>query len=250
MEAELRQALEREEFVLYYQPKVNLHSGKITGAEALIRWRTPQEGIVSPARFIPMAEETGLIVPIGYWVLRNACAQNRAWQDAGLPSICLSVNLSQRQLREKDLVENIGRILEETGLAPEYLELELPESLIRQDNESFIATVRAIKALGVKISIEDFGTGHSSLAHLKRFPVDKLKIDRSFVRDIAVDEDDTTVIKAIIGLGQTLNLEVVAEGVETGEQYHFLRGNHCDVMQGSFVSMPVPGDEFRRLFAA
>lgn len=250
IEAGLRTALAREEFDLYYQPKVNLRSGKITGAEALIRWRSPADGVVPPARFIAIAEESGLIVPIGYWVLRKACAQNRAWQEAGVPPICVSVNLSERQLQEKDLVANIGRILEETGLAPRYLELELPETLVRQDNESFITTLRAIKAIGVKLSIEDFGTGESSLSHLKRFPVDTLKIDRSFVRDIAVDEEDTTVIKAIIGLGQSLNLEVVAEGVETGEQYHFLRGNHCDVMQGSFVSMPVPGDEFRRLFAA
>jgi diguanylate cyclase (GGDEF)-like protein/PAS domain S-box-containing protein len=244
IESSLRTALERSEFVLHYQPKVDAVSGRITGMEALIRWSHPELGMVSPGRFIGLAEETGLIVPIGAWVTRTACAQNKAWQDAGLPAVRVSVNLSARQFAQRNLVQSIAAVLQETGLEPQYLEIELTESLVMTDVEHAIDMLQQLKLLGVKLSIDDFGTGYSSLAYLKRFPIDVLKIDQSFVRDIAVDFNDAAITVSIISLGHNLKLKVIAEGVETQEQLAYLRNHGCDEVQGYLFSRPVPAAEF------
>ena len=244
IESNLRAALERGEFVLHYQPKVDIESGRITGMEALIRWSHPELGMVPPGRFIGLAEETGLIVPIGAWVTRTACAQNKAWQDAGLPPVRVSVNLSARQFAQKNLVQSIAAVLHETGLEPHYLEIELTESLVMTDVEHAIDMLRQLKLLGVKLSIDDFGTGYSSLAYLKRFPIDVLKIDQSFVRDIAVDFNDAAITVSIISLGHNLKLKVIAEGVESEEQLAYLRHHGCDEVQGYLFSRPLPAAEF------
>ena len=199
---------------------------------------------VSPASFIPLAEETGLIIPLGIWVLRTACRQNRAWQDAGYPPIPISVNLSPRQLARGDIVEVVKRILDETGLQAQYLELEITESVMTTDVEKSFALLTQLRALGVKISLDDFGTGYSSLSYLKRFPVDTLKIDQSFVRDIATDQDSGAIVKAIISLGRNLNLTVLAEGIETQDQFRFLLANGCDEGQGYLMSKPIPNKNF------
>ncbi len=240
----LRQAITNEDFVLHYQPKVSLASHRIIGAEALVRWNSAHSGMVSPASFIPLAEETGLIIPLGEWVLRTACRQNRAWQDAGHPAIPISVNLSPRQLARGDIVEVVQRILDETGLQAQYLELEITESVMTTDVEKSFALLTQLRALGVKISLDDFGTGYSSLSYLKRFPVDTLKIDQSFVRDIATDQDSAAIVKAIISLGRNLNLTVLAEGIESEEQFRFLLENGCDEGQGYLMSKPVPNKSF------
>ncbi|NEX61808.1 EAL domain-containing protein [Noviherbaspirillum galbum] len=247
LEGALRRAIERKEFELFYQPKVQLQSGRIIGAEALIRWRHPEIGLVSPTRFIPMAEELGLIVPIGDWVLRTACAQNKAWQDAGLDPICVSVNLSARQFRDEHLVDSVADALDSMGLDARHLELELTESMVMNGAELFISKLRALESMGVQLSIDDFGTGYSSLSYLKRFPLHHLKIDQSFVRDIANDLDDATITSSVISLGHSLNLKVIAEGVETAEQVEFLRRHKCDEMQGNFFSKPLPADDFFHL---
>jgi diguanylate cyclase (GGDEF)-like protein/PAS domain S-box-containing protein len=247
LERALRRALERKEFELFYQPKVATGSGRIIGAEALIRWHHPDMGLVSPTRFIPMAEEIGLIVPIGDWVLHTACAQNKAWQDAGLEAISVSVNLSARQFREDDLVESVAGVLNDMGLDAKHLELELTESIVMNSAELFINKLRALEDLGVQLSIDDFGTGYSSLSYLKRFPLHHLKIDQSFVRDIATDADDAAITSTVISLGHSLNLKVIAEGVETEEQVAFLREHQCDEMQGYFFSKPLPATEFAAL---
>jgi diguanylate cyclase (GGDEF)-like protein len=243
----LREAIARNELMLLYQPQVDLRSGQITGVEALIRWQHPELGMVSPVTFIPLAEETGLIVPIGEWVLRTACRQNKAWQDAGTRPIIVSVNVSARQFKEGNLVERVARALRETGLEARYLELELTESLIMQNLQLAVATMRDLQAMGVWLSIDDFGTGYSSLSALKSFPIVRLKIDRSFVRDIPGDEDDKAITTAMISLGHKLNLKVVAEGVETDGQLAFLRDNECDEMQGYHFSRPVPVAEIENL---
>ena len=243
----LRHALKREEFLLHYQPRVDLHSGEITGMEALVRWQHPEQGLVLPGRFIPVAEDSGLIVPLGAWVLHTACAQNKAWQVAGLKPVCVAVNLSARQFRQQDLVEVVTRTLQETGLDAAYLELELTESMVMQNVEATIATLTRLKAIGVKFSIDDFGTGYSSLSYLKRFPIDFLKIDQSFVRDISTDPDDAAIVKAIISMAHDLGLRVIAEGVETQEQKSFLQQGHCDEMQGYLFSRPVPAEKFEVL---
>ncbi|MBX9798947.1 MAG: EAL domain-containing protein [Burkholderiaceae bacterium] len=240
----LRQAISNEDFVLHYQPKVCLASHKIMGAEALVRWNSAHSGMVSPASFIPLAEETGLIIPLGEWVLRTACRQNRAWQEAGYPAIPISVNLSPRQLARGDIVEVVERILDETGLQAQYLELEITESVMTTDVEKSFALLTRLRALGVKISLDDFGTGYSSLSYLKRFPVDTLKIDQSFVRDIATDQDSAAIVKAIISLGRNLNLTVLAEGIESAEQFRFLLENGCDEGQGYLMSKPIPNKNF------
>jgi len=240
----LRQAITNEDFVLHYQPKVSLASHRIVGAEALVRWNSAHSGMVSPASFIPLAEETGLIIPLGIWVLRTACRQNRAWQDAGYPPIPISVNLSPRQLARGDIVEVVKRILDETGLQAQYLELEITESVMTTDVEKSFALLTQLRALGVKISLDDFGTGYSSLSYLKRFPVDTLKIDQSFVRDIATDQDSGAIVKAIISLGRNLNLTVLAEGIETQDQFRFLLANGCDEGQGYLMSKPIPNKNF------
>ena len=239
IEGDLRRALEREEFLLHYQPKLDLRSGKVVGMEALIRWRHPQLGMVAPARFIGLAEETGLILPIGAWVIRTACAQTKAWHDAGWQSLRVAVNLSVRQFLQADLVASIATALAETGLPPHCLELELTESLVMTDVEQAIGILRQFKELGVHISIDDFGTGYSSLSYLKRFPIDALKIDQSFVRDISIDADDAAITVSIISLAHSLKLRVIAEGVETEEQLSFLRHHGCDEIQGYLFSAPV-----------
>jgi EAL domain-containing protein (putative c-di-GMP-specific phosphodiesterase class I) len=247
LERALRRALDKNEFELFYQPKVDVHTGRIIGAEALIRWNHPDMGLVSPTRFIPMAEEIGLIVPIGNWVIRTACAQNRAWQDAGLPEISISVNLSARQFNQEGLVQSVADTLDSMGLEARHLELELTESMVMNSADLFISKLHELENLGVQLSIDDFGTGYSSLSYLKRFPLHHLKIDQSFVRDIATDADDAAITSTVISLGHSLNLRVIAEGVETEEQVAFLREHQCDEMQGYFFSRPLPAQEFAHL---
>nr|WP_232429583.1 bifunctional diguanylate cyclase/phosphodiesterase [Noviherbaspirillum autotrophicum] len=240
----LRYALAHDEFMLHYQPKVQLATGRVIGAEALIRWHSTTRGLVSPGHFIPLAEESGLIIPIGEWVLRAACAQNMAWQRAGHAPLPIAVNLSPRQLARDDIVDLVADALQSTGLDPRYLELEITENDVMRDVDKSLATLIRLKELGVKIAIDDFGTGYSSLNYLKRFPVDTLKIDRSFVNDIATDADDAAIVKAVISLAHILNLDVVAEGVETDEQRRFLVENGCDEVQGYYFGRPMPVQEF------
>ena len=239
LEAGLRIALPRNEFILHYQPKADCRSGRITGVEALLRWRHPERGLVSPADFIPALEATGLIVPVGVWTLRTACAQAREWRRQGLAPISVAVNLSGRQLLNGEIVNAVREALESSHLTPDCLELELTESYLMQDPESAIATLTELKKLGVRISVDDFGTGYSSLAYLKKFPLDTLKIDRAFVKDISVDPDDASITRAIIDLAHQLGLSVVAEGVETAAQLGLLTANHCDSVQGYYLSPPV-----------
>ncbi|MDP2433165.1 MAG: EAL domain-containing protein [Pseudomonadota bacterium] len=250
MEARLRRALAKGEFVLHYQPQLDIQSGALIGCEALVRWNSPEEGMISPLRFIPLAEATGLIVPLGEWVLRTACVQARAWLDAGLPPLLVAVNLSGRQLQQRDIVPRVAAILEETGLPADHLKLELTESMIMGRGEQAVELLHALKALGLSLSIDDFGTGYSSLAYLKRFPIDELKIDQSFVRDIPHDPNDMEIAAAIIAMARNLNLKVMAEGVETPEQLDFLRRQGCHAYQGYLFSRPVPADEFVQLLGA
>jgi len=247
LENNLRRALERGEFELHYQPRVDLATNSVVACEALIRWRLSGGESISPARFIPVAEETGLIGPIGEWVLRTACAQNKRWQEAGLPPCVVSVNVSPRQFHRDDFIDTLKDVLRDTGLNPSYLELELTENMVMHDGEQMIETLRAIKRLGVHIAVDDFGTGYSSLSYLKRFPVDRLKIDGSFVRDIAADTDDAAIVRTIIALGHNLGLKVLAEGVETEAQLAFLKANDCDEMQGYHFSKPVSAWRMRKL---
>ncbi|MCX7194726.1 MAG: EAL domain-containing protein [Proteobacteria bacterium] len=247
LENELRQAINRQEFLLHYQPRVDMVSGKITGMEALVRWQHPVQGLLYPTQFIPVAEESGLIVPLGEWVLRTACEQNKAWQLAGLTPVSIAVNLSARQFKQQDLVELVSRILQETELDPSYLELELTESMVMQNVEAAIITLNQFKAIGVKLSIDDFGIGYSSLNYLKHFPIDFLKIDQSFVRDITTNQDDAIIAKIIISMAHDLGLRVIAEGVEAEEQKSFLCLHRCDEMQGYFFSIPIPAEEFEIL---
>jgi diguanylate cyclase (GGDEF)-like protein len=248
LEHSLRRAQERKEFVLYYQTKVDLKTGAIVGVEALLRWIHPERGLILPDLFIPLAEETGLIVQIGEWVLREACTQNRAWQHEGLRPITVSVNVSARQFRQDILVKSVSRILAETGLDPSHLEMELTESMIMHNAEAAIDTLRQLTALGVKLSVDDFGTGYSSLSYLKNLPIDTLKIDQSFVRDIVAGKSDQRVLaRAIISIGHSLDLKVVAEGVETMAQLEYLKKHHCDEVQGYYFSAPIPAEAFRKL---
>jgi diguanylate cyclase (GGDEF)-like protein len=249
LENALRRALERNELALHYQQKVSLKTGRIVGAEALVRWVHPEWGLVRPARFIPLAEETGLIVSIGEWVLREACRQARAWLDAGLEPGAVSVNLSARQFRQDGLVRTVSRVLAETGLDPSRLEMELTESMVMHNAEAAIAVLQGLKQLGVALSVDDFGTGYSSLAYLKDLPIDTLKIDRSFVRDIGAgsEADDGVLAQAIISLGHALDLKVIAEGVETDAQLRFLRRHGCDEVQGFFYGEAVPPEAHARL---
>ncbi|MCI1003357.1 MULTISPECIES: bifunctional diguanylate cyclase/phosphodiesterase [unclassified Herbaspirillum] len=239
----LRRALDQDEFKLYYQPKLSLKDGSVIGAEALIRWQSPEQGMVPPDRFIPFAEEAGLILPIGEWVLRSACHQNKRWQEAGLPTIPVAVNLSPRQLNQS-LPEFVAGVLEQSGLAASCLELEITENVVMKDAEKSVATLHALKRLGLQISVDDFGTGYSSLSYLRRFPVDALKIDKSFVRDIARDADSAAIVKAVISLAHILNLRVIAEGVEDEEQYAFLKENACDEVQGYLFGKPMTVEDF------
>jgi EAL domain-containing protein (putative c-di-GMP-specific phosphodiesterase class I) len=240
LQEELRNAILRSEFTLFYQPQVDLRTGRIFAAEALIRWRHPTRGMMAPAKFIPIAEETGLIVPIGDWALREACRRNKAWQEAGLPPMTICVNVSARQFMERNWVGRVADALRDSGLEARYLELELTESLIMQDAEQAVETMKELQRLGVQLSIDDFGTGYSSLSALKRFPVGRLKIDKSFIDNLPDDENDKAVVSAVISLGQKLKLQIIAEGVETEAQAAFLRENNCDEMQGYFFSKPLP----------
>ena len=244
LESGLHRALERGEFVLHYQPRVDLKTGGMLGAEALLRWRHPELGLLAPAQFIPLAEETGIIIPIGEWVLRTACAQNKAWQDAGFPPMDIAVNVSAVQFQRGDMVSTVKRALEETGLEPHCLSLELTESILMHSPETAAGVLRDLRALGVQISIDDFGTGHSSLSYLKRFATDAVKIDQSFVKHVTSDPDDAAIAGAMVAMAHSLNLRVVAEGVETLGQLAFLRSLNCDEMQGFFVSRPLPPEEF------
>ncbi|MFQ5931319.1 MAG: putative bifunctional diguanylate cyclase/phosphodiesterase [Nitrospiraceae bacterium] len=246
IETSLRHALEREEFFLEYQPQFDIGTGRLIGYEALVRWRHRDLGMISPGKFIPLAEESGLIVPIGEWVLRTACAQNKAWQAAGLPPIRVAVNVSPRQLRQDNLLPLVERILRETGLHPTHLELELTESSI-QDSEEAIQLFSQLQSMGVQIAIDDFGTGYSSLNHLKRYSIDKLKIDQSFVRDIAHDPHDRAIVKAIIALAHSLSMNAVAEGVETEAQMAYLRSLKCDEAQGYLLGRPMSAQDASQL---
>jgi diguanylate cyclase (GGDEF)-like protein/PAS domain S-box-containing protein len=242
----LRHALHRSEFSLVYQPQVDLKTGAIFAVEALLRWNNPVLGVIPPSKFIPLAEETGIIVSIGEWVLREACRQNKAWQDAGLPPIAVSVNISARQFKEKGLVGVVTRALAASRLEPKYLELELTESLIMQDAAWAVTVMKALQSFGIKLAIDDFGTGYSSLSALKTFPVARLKIDKSFIDHLPVNENDQAVVSAVISLGQKLNMRVIAEGVETDDQVAFLRRNNCDEIQGYHFSPPVSPDKIQK----
>jgi diguanylate cyclase (GGDEF)-like protein/PAS domain S-box-containing protein len=246
----LSHALERNELFLLYQPQVDLQSGRIIGAEALVRWDNPLYGKVLPAQFIPIAEENGLIPPIGEWVLREACRQNQEWRKLGLMKITMAVNLSSVQFRQKNLGEIIKAILHESGLAPSGLELEITESVVMQDAEAAILLLEDMKAMGLKLSVDDFGTGYSSLNYLKRFPIDKFKIDQSFVCDLTTDTDDAVIVSTIISMAHSLKLKVIAEGVETAEQLAFLKQQGCDEMQGYYFSQPLSAEEFTKLLSS
>jgi len=247
LETGLRRALENEEFILHYQPLVNMQTGKITGMEALLRWQHPEFGLIPPMDFIPLAEETGLIVPIGEWVLRTACTQIKTWHGTGFPAMHVAVNLSSVQLQQKNFAETVKRVLRETGLEPQYLDLELTESLLMHDMEAVEKILKELKALGALFSLDDFGTGYSSLSYLKRFPIDFLKIDRSFVNDINQDRYGAGIVRAIIVMAHTLGIKVIAEGVETAEQLDFLREQGCDITQGYFCSEPLATETFTDL---
>jgi len=242
LESDLRHALELGELLLHYQPKVELATGRISGIEALLRWKHPIRGLVPPKEFIPLAEETGLIVPIGEWVLATACAQTKAWQDEGHANISVAVNLSARQFGDPMLLPKLTRIIRDSGLHPSMLELEITESMVMSHGESAVAVLESLKSIGVQIALDDFGTGYSSLAYLKRFPIDTVKIDRSFIQDIPADSDDKKITRAIIAMAHSMKLKVVAEGVETAEQLSFLRTQRCDAVQGYIVYRPLAGE--------
>jgi diguanylate cyclase (GGDEF)-like protein/PAS domain S-box-containing protein len=247
LENDLHLAVEHRELSLHYQPKVDLRTGLIAGCEALLRWRHPQRGMIPPAKFIPIAEQTGLIVPIGRWVIEEACRQSLSWQAAGLPCIRIAVNLSARQFRLGDLADTMGAVLADFGLNSDLLELEITESMIMDDPERASKTLHELKKLGLHLSLDDFGTGYSSLNYLRRFPVDSLKIDQSFIHDVTTDPSGASVVASIVDIAHNLNLVAIAEGVETSEQLDFLVANECDVVQGYLFSKPLPADKFAAL---
>lgn len=248
LENSLRRALEYNEFVVYYQPKVDGKTEEVVGMEALIRWQHPNWGLVPPLRFIPIAEETGLIKPIGEWVLRTACAHNKSLQNAGFPPLTIAVNLSSRQFELQDLTDMVSKILEETGLAAEYLELEITESIAMQNIDHTLRTISQLREMGVKFSIDDFGTGYSSLSQLNNFSVNKLKIDKSFVEKVDGNKDNSIIASTVLALGKSLELTVVAEGVETEEQVNFFKTNNCDEMQGYFFGRPMTKEAFLKYY--
>src|SRR5450755_3233044 len=250
LEGSLRRALEREEFLLHYQPKVNLDTGEITGGEALIRWQHPDRGLVPPSQFVPIAEDCGLILQIGRWVLREACRQAREWQDAGLLFKRISVNVSAAEFRHKDFVEGVRTILAETGFEASRLELELTEGVLMNDAESTASVLKGLKAMGLHLAVDDFGTGYSSLSYLQQFPIDVLKIDQSFVQRISSDPNDTTIVRAIIDMGRNLKHRVIAEGIETQEQLAFLQARHCSEGQGYLFSRPLAATQMASLIRA
>ncbi len=247
LESGLRRSLERNEFVLYYQAKVETKTGRITGAEALVRWQHPELGLVSPVHFIPLAEESGLIVPLSQWVMKEALAQSRRWQKLGLPPMRISINLSARQFVDEDLMTDTIHALQDAGVEPTLLELEITESMMMNNTEKTIQMLEELRRMGIQIAIDDFGIGYSSLSHLKQFPIDILKIDRSFIKDIPGDKADEAITDAIIAMSKSLKIKVVAEGVETVEQLQFLRARGCDEIQGYFFSRPVAAAEFAKL---
>jgi diguanylate cyclase (GGDEF)-like protein/PAS domain S-box-containing protein len=247
IEGSLRRALERQEFAVHYQPKINLRTGEISGAEALIRWTHPTRGSVSPAQFIPVAEDCGLILPIGNWVLREACKQARTWMDAGLPLGTMGVNISAMEFRNENFLEGVFAILKDTGLDPTSLELELTESVLMKHPESTASVLQALRAKGVQVAVDDFGTGYSSLSYLQKFSIDALKIDQSFVRRITTAPDETTIVTAVIGMARSLKLRVVAEGVETLKELQFLQAHQCDEAQGYYFGRPILSEQFAKL---
>ncbi|HCP45253.1 MAG TPA: hypothetical protein DIU15_04395 [Deltaproteobacteria bacterium] len=251
LERDLRKAIERDELVLHYQPQVDLVSGDVVGMEALVRWRRgSDEQLVPPGHFIPIAEETGLIEPIGEWVLRTACSDNSSWAKNGVGPLRVSVNLSVRQLRPDQLARTVKEALRSSGLSPELLELEVTESLLMDDVDAARVALGELKELGVRISVDDFGTGYSSMNYLKRFPIDTLKIDQTFVREVPADPDDTAITTAIIALGHGLRMDVVAEGVETEVQLEFLKEQGCDRAQGYLMTRPIPPMDFENWVTA
>jgi len=239
LETSLRRAVERGELLVQYQPIVDVRTGNFTGAEALVRWNHPQFGLLAPDKFIPLADEIGLIIEIGEWVLHQACMQTKSWHDMGFYPLSISVNVSAVQLGQPQLLNQVAGVLTKTGLDPACLELEITESVLMQDAEATISMLRALKEMGIKISVDDFGTGFSSLSYLKRFPIDILKIDKSFTRDIDMDPDNSAIVTAIAVLARSLNLSVLAEGVESQQQLDFLRGQKCDRVQGYLFSRPL-----------
>jgi EAL domain-containing protein (putative c-di-GMP-specific phosphodiesterase class I) len=249
LESSLRHALERNEFRIDYQAKRDIVSGRITGMEALLRWQHPDLGTIMPLQFIPVAEEAGLTIPIGKWVLKTVCSQNVTWQRQGLPHLSVAVNLTERQFLDEQLLQDLTSILEATGMDPHLLELELNESLLIHEVEDVLRILTGLKALGVRIAVDDFGTGYTSLATLQRFPLDTIKIDRSFIRDIVGISEDTGLTDAIIAMGKSLSLTVVAQGVETREQAEFLRIHACDEIQGFYFNKPLPPQDFAKLLA-
>jgi diguanylate cyclase (GGDEF)-like protein len=247
LETELRRAVARQQFSLHYQPKVDMESGQITGVEALLRWKHPELGLVSPAQFIPLAEETGLIVPIGRWVMREACAQNMAWQRRGLRPVSMAVNLSPRQFADEQLLHDVDEAIATSGMSPVLLQLEVTESMVMRNVTRAVRVLDAIQSRGIRLAIDDFGTGYSSMSLMKQFPIDTIKIDRSFVRDLPRDSEDQAIAQAIISMGKALGMTVVAEGVETAEQHAFLRDHRCDEIQGFLFSKPLPPRELEKL---
>jgi EAL domain-containing protein (putative c-di-GMP-specific phosphodiesterase class I) len=249
-ETDLRRALKNNEFELYYQPQIDLKTEKIIGMESLIRWNHPKKGFVSPLDFIPLAEETGLIVPIGEWVYRTACQQNKKWQEEGLLPIPVAINLSAKQFHDEQLVSKIVEVMNETGLDPKYVDMEVTESLAMENPEESIRQLKKLNGLGIKSSIDDFGTGYSSLSYLKSLPVSKLKIDKSFVDDITTDENDMAIAASVINLSHTMGMKVIAEGVETREQFEKLKELGCDYIQGYLFSKPLSAEDFRSYLEA
>jgi diguanylate cyclase (GGDEF)-like protein len=249
IERDLRHALENREFALHYQPKVNLRTGAVVGVEALIRWAHPTRGPLLPSKFIAVAEETGLILPIGTWVLREACMQAKSWKDAGLSAGTMAVNVSAVQLRDEGFLADLLSVLRDTGMDPHSLELEITESVLMNNIEDSVSILKAVRDIGMSVAVDDFGTGYSSLSYLRRFPLDSLKIDRSFLHKIHVAPDDSIIISAIIAMGRNIGLRVIAEGVETAEELAFLKANDCDEAQGYFFNRPAPAEEFVKLLA-
>ncbi|MBL8489409.1 MAG: EAL domain-containing protein [Rhodocyclaceae bacterium] len=246
LEGELRRAVDKGLFELHYQPQIDLESGRLVGLEALIRWPHPELGLLPPARFIPLAEQNGLIVRIGEWVMREACRQMGRWKAAALPTVRVAVNVSARQFRAGDLVDTVGRVLAEHPIDRGQLEMEFTEGVLMEQTEATVGILSHLREMGIRMSVDDFGTGYSSLAYLRRFPLDVLKLDRSFVADIDTDADNQAIARAVIGLGHSLRLEVIAEGVETGAQLEVLRAQGCDQAQGFLFAMPAPAGEITR----
>jgi EAL domain-containing protein (putative c-di-GMP-specific phosphodiesterase class I) len=244
LQGSLRGALGRNEFVLHYQPKIDLKTAEVSGVEALLRWNHPDRGLIAPAQFVPIAEESGLIVPIGQWVLLEACRQARAWLNARLPPVRMAVNVSALQFMDEDFLSGVQEALMITGIPPHHLELELTETVLMHDADSAIETLNALKGVGVQLAVDDFGTGYSSFNYLRRFPLDCLKVDRSFIQELAADANNSAILSAMINLGKSLNHRVVAEGVETKEQLHFLQKQECSEGQGFYFCHPVIAEKF------